>query len=76
MLTEKELSNYFDSLPEDKRDGLTKAQFINECKRILSPKNNTGILKQMVQIRHKERTARHNKAVADRALERSRLGIR
>lgn len=76
MLTENEMSNWFDTLPDDKKDGMTKAQFIGECKRVMNPKTNGRILRKMVEFRKRESTARHNKAVADRALERGRLGIR
>ena len=74
--TNQELAQFFDSLPEDKRDGMTKAQFMAEVRKILDPKHNKAILKEMIAIRRKDRTYRHNKRVADRALERSRLGLR
>jgi hypothetical protein len=76
MLTEKEMADWFDTLPDDKRDGMNKAQFINECKRVMDPKTNGRILSKMVEFRKKEATARHNKRVADRALERGRIGLR
>lgn len=72
----QELSSFFDSLPEDRRDGMTKAQFMAEVRKILDPKRNAAILKGMIADRRKDRTMRHNKRVADRAMERSRLGLR
>ncbi len=76
MLTEKELSNYFDSLPDDKRDGLTKAQFMQEIKRVMDPKRNGRILDRMVEQRGREACARQNKAQIDRAARHRSIGLR
>jgi hypothetical protein len=76
MLTEKEMSDYFDSLPDDKRDGLSKAQFMQEIKRIMDPKANGRILNKMVEMRGREACARANKAAIDRASRNRSIGLR
>ena len=76
MLTEKEMANFFDGLPDDKRDGLTKTEFINECKRIMDPKTNGRILDKMVEQRGREACARENKAQIDRVARNRAVGLR
>ena len=76
MLTEKELSDYFDSLPDDKRDGMTKGQFMSEIKRVMDPKRNGRILDKMVEQRGREACARQNKAQIDRASRNASIGLR
>ena len=76
MLAEKAMAQYFDSLPDDRRDGLTKAQFMNEVKRIMDPKTNGRILKKLVEIRGREACARENKAQIDRASRHRSIGLR
>ena len=75
MFTDQELTDYYNSLPESGRD-MPLETFKQQVHRILDPVTNSDMLKQMIADRELERTARHNKAVADKALERSRLGIR
>jgi hypothetical protein len=67
MLTEKEMSDYFDSL---------KAQFMQEIKRIMDPKANGRILNKMVEMRGREACARANKAAIDRASRNRSIGLR
>jgi hypothetical protein len=67
MLTEADMSKFFDDLPDDQRDGMTKAQFMQVIKRIMDPKTNGRILNKMVEIRGREACARANKAAIDRA---------
>jgi len=76
MLTEKEMSDYFDALPDDRRDGLTKGQFLAEIKRVMDPKRNGAILKKMVEQRGREACARENKAQIDRAARHRSIGLR
>ncbi len=75
MFTDQELTDYYNSLPESGRN-MTIETFKQQVKRIMDPVKNSEQLKQMILDRQMDRTARHNKAVADKALERSRLGIR
>ena len=75
MFTDQELTDYYNSLLESGRD-MTIEAFKQQVKRIMDPVHNSEQLKQMVLDRQMDRTARHNKAVADKALEKSRLGIR
>ena len=76
MLTEKEMSDYFDSLPDQRRDGLTKGQFLAEIKRVMDPKRNGAILNKMVEQRGREACARENKAQIDRASRHRSIGLR
>ncbi len=75
MFTDQELTDYYNSLPESGRD-MPIETFKQQVHRIMNPRENSEMLKQMMADRQMERTARHNKAVADKALERSRAGIR
>ncbi len=76
MLTENEMSNWFDSLPDDKRDGMTKLSFMQECKRIMDPRANGNILGKMVEQRSREVSARQMKAKIDRATRNAAIGLR
>ncbi|MEE8207660.1 MAG: hypothetical protein V3T88_01690 [Nitrosomonadaceae bacterium] len=76
MFTEKELADYFDSLPDDKRDNMTKTQFMAEIKRIMDPKRNGAILSKMVEQRAREAGARRTKAAIDRAQRYKAVGLR
>jgi len=75
-LTMKEVSTFFDTLPEDKRDGMTKDQFMREVKKVLDPKRNAKILDGMIESRSRDRVARHRKAEIDRAQRNARIGLR
>lgn len=75
MSIDQELTDLYNTLPESRRDMPIEA-FVQQIHRIMDPRENSEMLKQMILDRQMERTARHNKAVADRALEKSRLGIR
>jgi len=72
----KACGQYFDGLPEDKRDGMNKEQFMNEVKRLLDPDKNANILDGMVDMRHKQRVAREQKAMIDRAQRNKAIGLR
>jgi len=72
----KACGQFFDGLPEDKRDGMTKGQFMNEVKRLLDPDRNANILDNMVEMRHKHRVAREQKAIIDRAQRNKAIGLR
>lgn len=76
MLTENEMSNWFDSLPDDKRDGMTKLSFMQECKRIMNPRANGNILAKMVEQRSREAQARQMKSRIDRATRHAAIGLR
>lgn len=76
MSTEKELTDYFDSLPDDKRDGLDKTQFMAEIKRVMDPKRNGAILAKMVEQRAREAGAGRTKAAIDRAQRNAAIGLR
>lgn len=76
MLTERELSDYFNSLPEDKKDGMSHSQFMQEIKRVMDPKRNGRILDRMVEQRGREACARQNKAQIDRAARHRSIGLR
>jgi len=75
-LTMKEVSTFFDTLPEDKRDGMSKSQFMREVKKVLDPNRNAKILDGMVEARSRDRLARHRKAGIDRATRNARIGLR
>ncbi len=76
MLTDKEMSDWFDLLPDDKRDGMTKGQFMSEIKRVMDPKRNGKILDKMVEQRGREACARQNKAQIDKASRNASIGLR
>ena len=75
-LTMKEVSNFFDGLPDDKRDGMTKDQFMQEVKKVLDPQRNAKILDGMVEARSRDRLARHRKNMIDRATRNASIGLR
>lgn len=72
----KACGQYFDGLSEDKRDGMTKGQFMGEIKRLLDPDRNANILDGMVDMRHKQRVAREQKAIIDKAQRNKAIGLR
>jgi len=74
--TEKAMAQFFDNLPDDRRDGMTKAQFMTAVKRITDPKANGRVLNKMVEIRGREACARQNKAQIDRASRHRSIGLR
>ena len=74
--TDKELSDYFNSLSEDERDGFSHDQFMREVKYILDPKRNAKILQEMIAERGRIRTAREEKARIDRATRNAAIGLR
>jgi len=74
--TDRELSDYFNSLPEDERDGFSHDQFMREVKHILDPKRNAKILQEMIAERGRIRTAREEKARIDRATRNAAIGLR
>lgn len=74
--TDQELKDFFDGLPEDKRDGMTGQTFMNRVKSILDPKKNAKILDGMVGIRRRHSIARQQKAAIDRAQRNAAVGLR
>ena len=75
-LTMKECSNFFDGLPNDKRDGMNKTQFMGEVRRMLDPKSNAKVLDRMIESRSRQRVAKAQKASIDRAMRNSAAGLR
>ena len=75
-LTMKEVSTFFDTLPEDKRDGMTKDQFMREVKKVLDPQRNAKILDGMIEARSRDRLARETKARIDKAQRNASIGLR
>jgi len=55
---------------------MNKEQFMNEVKRLLDPDKNANILDGMVDMRHKQRVAREQKAIIDRAQRNKAIGLR
>jgi len=74
-LNNAEIDSIWNGFPEDKRDGMTQAEFCKRVRDILNPEKNTKILDDMIGMRRKRTAAIMEKKRIDRALEKSRLGI-
>lgn len=74
-LTNAEIDSIWNGFPEDKRDGMTQAEFRRQVRNILNPEKNAKILDDMVEMRKKHTAGIMEKKRIDRALEKSRLGI-